>query len=321
VGGRERRAVGSPARAGSNPSTQNPLIAPMDSSPLRVLLIEDDDDDSAVVRDLLRRLQRQVVSVRWETSYDRGREALESGHHDVALVDVGPGARAGLDLLRELDPKRLETPIIFLTGEDDRKLDTEAIRAGAADLLVKDELDAPLLERSILYSIHRQRLIAGIYRRSQVDELTGVLNRRGFEEHVDREIRLAVRRKRAIALLYADVDRFKQINDRYGHVEGDRALREVADILQATFRESDLIARLGGDEFAVVPIDASPESAAIPARRLRAMLDRRNDETDRAYDLSVTIGLGFLDPEAPVTTWELVASADRMMYRDKTPSV
>lgn len=290
----------------------------MDASPLRILLIEDDDDDSDLVRDLLRRLHRPVASIRWETSYDRGREALESGHHDVALVDERLGE--GLELLRAVDPKRLETPIIFLTGKNDRELDTEAIQAGAADYLVKGELDAAALDRSITYSIHRQRLIARIHRRSQVDDLTGVMNRRGFEEHVDREIRLAVRRKTSIALLYADVDRFKEINDRWGHAEGDRALREVADILKATFRESDLIARLGGDEFAVVPIDASPGTAAIPARRLKAALDHRNDETDRSYSLSVTIGVSFLDPEAPVSTWELVAAADRRMYRDKAPS-
>ncbi len=292
----------------------------MDSNPLRILLIEDDEDDYVLVRDLLQDLDHEEVAIRWETGYDGGRDALEHGHHDVCLLDFRLGARDGMELLREVNPRAIDTPVIFMTGQDSRDLDLKAMQAGAADYLVKGRIDTPILERAIRYAIHRQRLLTEIHRQSLVDELTGILNRRGFEEQAEREIKLALRRGHSFALLFADVDRFKQINDRYGHAEGDRALREVAQLLRSTFRETDIIARLGGDEFAVVPVDASPDSVHVPGRRLQTMLDRRNTTTDRPYALSLTLGLSFLDPGAPVPLWQLVADADRVMYREKLAS-
>lgn len=289
----------------------------MQRKQLNVLLIEDDEDDHVLVRDLLAEIDHLDVRLHWETTYEGGKTALQSGESDVCLMDYRLGARDGLELLRELDSTTPITPVIFLTGQDSRDLDMEVMEAGAADYLVKGKIDTPLLERSIRYALERHRLLVEMHRRSLVDQLTGVLNRRGLEEQMVREMKLARRRNQTMALLFIDIDNFKMINDRHGHAEGDRALREVADLLSSSFRESDLVARMGGDEFVVVALDTSLRDVAVPEQRLRESLAERNADSDRAYDLSLTVGLSLYDPDAPCSFWTLVDRADQQMYLRK----
>ncbi len=284
---------------------------------LRVLLIEDDEDDYVLVRDLLRDLDYVDVSLDWESDYESGKEALQAGGYCVCLMDYRLGARDGIELLRELDSAVLHTPIIFLTGQDSRELDMEAMEAGAADYLVKGKIGPPLLERSIRYVLERHRLLMEMHRRSLVDQLTGILNRRGFEEQMIREMKLARRRRRTMTILYADIDDFKAINDTHGHAEGDKALREVADLLASSFRESDIVARLGGDEFVVVALDTSMRDIAFPERRLQVALADRNATTDRPYRISLALGMALYDPDEPCSIWELVSRADGRMYQRK----
>jgi diguanylate cyclase (GGDEF)-like protein len=286
---------------------------------LHVLLIEDDDDDYVLVRDLLGELGDQDITLQWEMTYETGKTALQSGEHDICLMDYRLGARDGIELLRELGTTTPPTPIIFLTGQDSRDLDVQAMEAGAADYLVKGKIDPLVLERSIRYALERQRLLQEMHRRSLVDELTGVLNRRGLEEQMVREMKLARRRNQTMALLFVDVDNFKAVNDEHGHAEGDRALREVADLLAGSFRQSDLVARIGGDEFVVVALDTTIDDIAIPEKRLQKGLERRNN-SHRPYRLSLTLGISVYDPARPCSFWELVAQADQQMYERKTAS-
>jgi diguanylate cyclase (GGDEF)-like protein len=292
-------------------------MTPMARSRLHVLLIEDDDDDVILVRDLLEDLHGVRVTVHRESTYDGGKAALQSGEYDVCLMDFRLGARDGLELLRDLDTTTPLTPIIFLTGQDNRELDVQAMEAGAADYLVKGKIGAQVLERSIRYALERHRLLLEMHRRSLVDQLTGVYNRRGFEERMVREMKLARRRNQTLAVLFVDIDDFKAINDDHGHVAGDRALREVADLLLASFRESDIVARMGGDEFVVVALDTSLRDVAVPENRLRERLRLRNASGDCPYPLSLSMGFSVYDPEEPCTLWELVGRADQQMYLRK----
>jgi diguanylate cyclase (GGDEF)-like protein len=289
----------------------------MSLKPLEVLIVEDDEDDYVLTRDLLYEIDHTEVEMRWERTYDGALTALELGTYDVCLMDYNLGARDGMALLRAVRPEALSTPIIFVTGQEDRDLDLKAMQAGAADYLVKGTVNAALLERSIRYAMERQRLLREMHRRALVDDLTGLYNRRGFEEQASRQLRLAGRRNRGLAFLFADIDGFKQINDRWGHSEGDRALQEVADLLRSSFRNSDILARLGGDEFVMIPIDALPPQDQIPERRLLFRLKQRNETTDRPYPLSLSIGAAVYEPRDPKGLWDLVAEADAAMYRHK----
>ncbi|HYW31832.1 MAG TPA: PAS domain S-box protein [Gemmatimonas sp.] len=154
---------------------------------------------------------------------------------------------------------------------------------------------------------------------SERDELTGLFNRRGFVQRVDSAMHAAARARRRDVLLYIDLDRFKPINDRYGHAEGDAALEAVARIIDSTVRQTDLVARLGGDEFAVYAIGDGPESAAeVVVARLHEALQAHNAAEaarGRAYDIEFSIG--WAETCVDDTRAALLARADTSLYAMK----
>jgi len=149
------------------------------------------------------------------------------------------------------------------------------------------------------------------------DELTGLYNRRGWLEHARQGHRLAMREKRRAAVIFVDLNGMKQINDQYGHEEGDRALQDTARILRSACREVDVIARFGGDEFVVFALDFA--EAALEAFRGRAQsaIAAQNQTGLRGFRLSLSIGGAFLRPEKPETLEELLDRADAEMYQRK----
>jgi len=150
-----------------------------------------------------------------------------------------------------------------------------------------------------------------------IDDLTGLYNRRGFLTLGQQQLRMANRMKRRMLLLFADYDGLKKVNDSFGHAEGDRALIEVAHVLQETFRESDIVARIAGDEFVVLALETVDDSAEILAARLQTNVAARNARGDLRYQLSLSVGVACYDPEAPCLIDDLVAQADRAMYEQK----
>src|SRR5271155_1302714 len=129
----------------------------MDTRELRVLIADDDEDDYILTRDLLQRIGGQRCRLDWTPSYEAALEAIELNQHDVYLFDYHLGHSDGLALMREALARGCKAPIILLTGNDDWETDVEAMKAGAADYLVKGHLDARLLERSIRYALERRR--------------------------------------------------------------------------------------------------------------------------------------------------------------------
>jgi len=130
----------------------------MDTLPIRVLLVDDDEDDYVMTRDLLAELGRGAFLLDWVSSYEEARAAVVRGAHDVYLLDYRLGERSGLDLLREAGGAGRGAPMILLTGQGGDEVDAEAMRAGAADYLIKGTLEATLLGRSIRYAVERARV-------------------------------------------------------------------------------------------------------------------------------------------------------------------
>ncbi|HOK06075.1 MAG TPA: PAS domain S-box protein [Syntrophales bacterium] len=149
------------------------------------------------------------------------------------------------------------------------------------------------------------------------DPLTGLLNRRGFFTLVEHQMRLARRSGKGLLLVYMDLDGLKGINDTLGHEEGDRAIRETAQVLREVFRASDIAARLGGDEFAVLVVDTARESETAVARRLDDCLIARNGHPERRYALSISAGMVPFDAKAHPTLDDWLRAADERMYRQK----
>lgn len=128
--------------------------------PLKVLLVEDDEDDFILTRSLFREITGTRFQIEWLKNYEQGLKGMAANHHDICLVDYRLGARNGVELLREAVLKGCTAPVILLTGQGEHEIDIEAMKAGAADYLVKGRLDPGLLERSIRYAIERKRATA-----------------------------------------------------------------------------------------------------------------------------------------------------------------
>ncbi len=149
------------------------------------------------------------------------------------------------------------------------------------------------------------------------DELTGLSNRRGFEMLGERLTRAARMLELPFTILYADLDNMKPINDLHGHDLGDRALAEVAALLEQSLRGSDLIARLGGDEYCAMLVGAEAEDADAALRRIEAALTRRNEATAEPFELSLSLGLAESMPGDGTPLWDVVAAADAEMLAAK----
>ena len=154
---------------------------------------------------------------------------------------------------------------------------------------------------------------------SVTDELTGLLNRRGFLLIAEQEMRVAQRNKQKMVLFFADLNGMKAINDTLGHKIGDEALKATALLLRGVFRSSDVIARLGGDEFVVLATDAVATSGDIFARRLRELVAEYNAHGG-PFVLSISVGTSVYDPQDPRPLEVMLAEADADMYADKQVS-
>src|SRR6266581_5553254 len=173
-----------------------------------------------------------------------------------------------------------------------------------------------LLMRAVRCAAKQYMLQAELGSLALTDELTGLYNRRGFMAVAERQLKLGRRSGRGMLLFMMDVDSMKQINDSFGHFEGDCALKRMSGVLEETFRDSDVVARLGGDEFAVLAIEAAGHSEATIKARLFECLGSVSAKQSR-YAISLSLGVARCDPDSPASIAELMMKADQAMYEQK----
>jgi diguanylate cyclase (GGDEF)-like protein/PAS domain S-box-containing protein len=163
----------------------------------------------------------------------------------------------------------------------------------------------------------RKNMIDKLKELSLTDDLTGLLNRRGFFTIAGEHLKLAERRNSMMFLLFMDLDNLKIINDTLGHHKGDQALIELARIIRETFRKSDVKGRMGGDEFAVFPIDESRRGLDAVLKRLNGNIDKFNANKNNPFEISISMGVSCFDPDYPCSIDELLVRADKLMYEQK----
>ena len=291
------------------------------AEPLKVLLVEDDEDDFQLARGLLSEVGGRKVDLRWAAGYQEALRAIESGGYDVCLVDYRLGERTGLKLLREAGCADCKAPMIMLTSQNDYDLDAEAMRACAADYLVKGRVDTSTIERSIRYALQRSSQFERLRGLANRDELTGLYNRRALDGLLREEVSRHERYGRPFSLVMLDVDYFKAINDSYGHPVGDEVLRWLARVVRDCVRAVDMPARYGGEELAVVLPEMDSGLALKVAERLRLRVAAHPfsfGSARRQTQLSVTVSLGVAAlPDDAASAASLVAAADRALYAAK----
>ncbi|MFN2472098.1 MAG: GGDEF domain-containing protein [Gaiellaceae bacterium] len=182
---------------------------------------------------------------------------------------------------------------------------------------VEDRLDVAfdrlVVECAVAYF---DRAMEELAERARRDALTGLLNHQAFWKSVATELERAARYGRGFTLVYVDVDRFKHINDTYGHPTGDQVLRAIADLLRTSLRESDLIGRTGGDEFAACLVETDPGAGAVFAERLNELVGAMASEPNFPSELSLSAGYAHFPFDA-ASAEVLFEQADRRLYESK----
>jgi len=278
----------------------------------RVLIVDDEEMVSNFIVSLFSNYGHSC-----ETAKD-GIEALEKlkkNSFDSAVIDIIMPLMEGITLTKELLRLYPKFPVMIMTGHADEHSAGSAIAAGAREFIKKPfSIDEFILRFDKMMRDHKgeEALLA----LSLIDELTGLYNRRRFFVLTDQYLKLSVRTKKRLLLLFIDMDNLKWINDHHGHNEGDQALIDLANILKKTFRESDIIARIGGDEFVVLS-ESTDENGEIVLTRLYENIKDHNAKGSRCYTLSISVGTTQFDPKYPISIDELLSKADALMYAQK----
>jgi diguanylate cyclase (GGDEF)-like protein len=275
--------------------------------PIKVLLVQHDpDDQSNGIRDALDGGSEIRLDVEQVDELSAGLERLSHGGVDVVLLDLALPDSRGMTTFERTQAFAPHVPIIVVTDQDDTELALATVQGGAQDYLVRGEVKRSEIVRSVRYAIERHRLLSALRGLSLLDELTGLYNRTGFLRLGEHFLRLARRSGHGGALLFLDIDRFRTINDAFGHHVGDRALLKVTEVLQSTVRISDLIARLGGDEFAILALESTAEPIEGLSGRILAAIREFNEGGKEPYSLAATIGLTRFESDASRSVEELL---------------
>ncbi len=294
-----------------------------------ILIVEDEGIVAQDLQETIARLGYKVAGVAGE-----GVQAVcmaEELRPQLVIMDVG--LRGDIDGIQaaQMIQERARIPVIFLTGHRDLDTLDRAVRTGPLGYLVKPFQEVEL-RCSIEVAIHKHRAEIATREREEalrrnadllvslslVDELTQLRNRRGFFELAEQALKVARRERHMLGLFFVDLNGLKQINDHLGHLVGDQALRDTADALRSTFRESDIVARLGGDEF--VALAHVQNDTSTLRERLREQLAVLNAGAGRPYKLDVSIGTTLVNAASNETIEALIALADADMYEEKRAS-
>ncbi|WP_295413914.1 diguanylate cyclase [uncultured Thiodictyon sp.] len=286
---------------------------------MRILIVDDIPDNIRVLSTMLADDGHQISAA------TNGRAALrlaESCAPDLILLDVMMPEMDGYEACAALksDPLLKSIPVIFITALADVEDETRGLALGAVDYITKPFKEAIVrLRVRTQLELKRQRdLLAQL---SHLDGLTGIPNRRAFDERLERDWRRAIRSGEPVAAAMVDIDHFKEFNDAYGHLAGDDCLRRVAGSLaDGVKRAGDFVARYGGEEF-ICLIHAVDESGlAVVAEHLRAGIEALripHSASPVSPWLTISIGAGLCRPVLETPSSELVAVADLQLFTAK----
>lgn len=284
---------------------------------IKLILIEDNVGDQILVRDLLDSDCPNKFDITCVNTLEEGLHLISEEVFDVVLTDLILSDTHDISVVKEVQQIKPDLPVVVLSNQESDDLAMQVVQAGAQDYLVKGQGDGHLIGRALRYAIERKRIERGLAFLAQYDGLTGLANRVLFRERFSRALIRAGRSGKLVALMFIDLDRFKNINDTLGHDAGDQLLVEVAGRLKSILREGDTIARLGGDEFTVILEELEKaEDAALIARKILDVMS--NAICLNGHDVFVTPSIGVtIYPLDDTSEDILLRNADTAMYRAK----
>jgi two-component system cell cycle response regulator len=277
-----------------------------------VLSVDDDGEVRALLHELIREMGHDSVTA---TDGVDALEKMKEKQFDIVITDINMPRLDGVGLIKRIASDFTDTDVIAITGFQTEYNYTDIIALGASDFISKpiniDEFEAKIKrivrERNMRFEL---RLL------STCDALTGLYNRRHLDENLPNEAIRASRQHYDLYLLLIDIDNFKVYNDKYGHQQGDRLLKELTQIITRCIRENvDSGYRYGGDEFAATILHANPQQVLMVAERLRAEYNAKN-----LVPTSLSIGIAKLKNSHRTLEEDLnglIREADQALYLAK----
>ena len=256
-----------------------------------------------------------------------GEKAIEIANSDtppdLILLDIIMPELDGHEVCKILknNSKTEKIPIIFITAKNQEEDETKGLELGAVDYITKP-FSIPIVKARVKTHVELKKHRDILEDLSTLDGLTGIPNRRKFDEFIDIEWRRAVRGAYPLSLIMIDIDHFKLFNDNYGHGAGDECLKKVASSLYSSARRpADFVARYGGEEFVAILPESSLEQAKFFAERIRYNIEELNivhDFSLTAKKITISLGSATIVPTLKNSYQLLVKSADNALYKAKS---
>jgi len=253
----------------------------------------------------------------------KGSDALDIVRNekiDLVLLDIMMPEMDGYEVCKRLksDPITKDIPVIFITAKTDEESIEKAYNVGGADYVTKPFKPKELLSR-VNKELRLQDLMNELRLSALTDSMTKLYNRRYFAEVSEHYINLAKRENRSIFVIMLDIDKFKNINDTYGHDIGDKVIILLADILRKNIRKSDVACRYGGEEFAILLPESSKEGAMKVAQTIRKNCEavKISLNSDQFVHFSISLGVAEVDPSQNRAIEVALKHADEALYKAK----
>ncbi|MEL7023998.1 MAG: EAL domain-containing protein [Pseudomonadota bacterium] len=283
---------------------------------MQVLVVEDNFSDAEMVTMSLKRVAEDIEVTSVE-SLQEAVEAIDSGHYDITLLDLTLPDSNGLSSVKELQRANETMPIVVLSGDDREHMALSAARLGVEDFIAKSDFVGEPFVRTLRYAIERKKGEQRLRDLADFDQLTRLSNRQRFNRQLLKAVGHAERSGELMALLFIDLDEFKEINDTLGHHAGDELLAQAAMRFRSCVRTGDLVGRLGGDEFAILAESLnSPYDAEIVAGKILEALQMPFVLGGHSVTIGASIGIA-LYPHDAGDAEELLTRSDIAMYQAK----
>jgi len=289
----------------------------MHQKQIKVLLVEDNPTDARLVQEMLADSANCFFDFNHAESISTTNSCLNKSQYDVILLDLSLPDSNGLESLKSMVSNNPDLPIVILTGLDDEQMAIDAVQHGAQDYLVKGQGGTALLTRALRYAIERKRTEQRLSYLAQYDALTNLPNRALFWDRLKQAIKHATRSNKKGALMFLDLDLFKNINDTLGHTAGDKLLIALAKRLKKCIREDDTVARLGGDEFTIILNEVDNKiDATLVAKKITQAIKQPITIEDQEIFITTSIGIILFsnNNDLPET---LIKHADMALYAAK----
>ena len=294
-------------------------MSAVEPAPDLILII----DDSVIAVQLLCAMVREQASVIFALNGADGIALARERRPALILLDVQMQAMDGYAVCREIkgDPELRGISIIFVTGSSGTDSEIAALEAGAADFISKP-LNQAVVQARVRTQLQLQGALRALAMLARTDALTGLYNRRYFDEHIEIEMARHRRQHLPLALAFIDIDHFKGYNDHYGHMSGDDCLARVARVIEAaTHRPGEVVARLGGEEFVVIlPYSDLAAAGKYGEHLCDAVRDAAiaHAASPVAPYLTVSVGVVAAVPLAGMDARYMLALADFALYSAKS---